>query len=300
MNVYLQILTQNQTLDALWMVEWLGSLQPGLDSNGGRLVLASAGTVSRSRFAGIACAIVELRKRRFNELQVIYHCPGLPVFGIAAELKSLSGVFYPSASSALWLSTAEWPQGGDSSTRNRRLNAKARELALTHYNVSHAPTVFEVVLELSTSLGCDEVLDAVARWIVSCGPPMVRALEPFGCCDAGGPDYFVRFESNVLMTSGIRIMARVLPIAYPVLGERFDALHPLMFGTASTCSRIAKAIGTGAELHPAQRSTGVAAVRLSGECLGPQAAQRASQCILLAPVVAEGAEPGAPPNAGGA
>jgi hypothetical protein len=67
------------------------------------------------------------------------------------------------------------------------------------------------------------------------------------------------------MTSGIRIMARVLPIAYPVLGERFDALHPLMFGTASTCSRIAKAIGTGAELHPAQRSTDVATVRLCGD-----------------------------------
>ncbi len=90
----------------------------------------------------------------------------------------------------------------------------------------------------------------------------------------------------------------LLPIAYPVLGERFDALHPLMFGTASTCSRIAKAIGTGAEFHPAQQSTGVAAVRLSGECIGPQATQRAGQCILLAPIVAEGGEPDAPVNVG--
>jgi hypothetical protein len=90
MNVYLQILTQNQTLDALWMVDWPGSLQPGPDSNGGRLVLASAGTVSRSRFAGITCAIVEFRKRRFNELQVIYHCHGPPGFGFSSGLSRTS------------------------------------------------------------------------------------------------------------------------------------------------------------------------------------------------------------------
>jgi hypothetical protein len=81
-------------------------------------------------------------------------------------------------------------------------------------------------------------------------------------------------------------------------GERFDALHPLMFGSASTCSEIATAIGDGARLYPAQQPTGVSAVRLSGEGIGLQAAQRASRYILLTPVVADRGEPGAVANAG--
>lgn len=104
----------------------------------------------------------------------------------------------------------------------------------------------EVFLELNTSLACDEVLDAVARWLASDVPPLVRALEPFGCCDAGGDDWFVRFESNVLMTAGIRVMARVLPGAYRVLVVRVSMrCTPSCLGGLPRAARSRRRFATG-------------------------------------------------------
>lgn len=246
-------------------------------------MFSTAGVLKRSRFTDIERQVAKLRDIRFNELQVSYDVAGSRLFGLPAELRSLTGLLRPSASATLWFPSSEWPAGRDKSARNRRMNAKCREEALAHYKVPQSPTVFELVLELSTSIPQDEILDSVALWIVSSIPPHIELLKPFGCCDAGGPEFFLRIESNVLMTESIRIMSKTWPNNYPLLGERFDALHPLMFGRSHVCSGIASNVGNGAQLHHGNAHRDLAVVRLSKSALTPEAELRAGRWVLAAP-----------------
>jgi hypothetical protein len=95
-----------------------------------------------------------------------------------------------------------------------------------------------MVMELDTSQPSDDILRICAKQLIERMTEEIAAIQPFGCCDAGGPEFFVRIESNAIMTEKIRIMANVRPRAFAELGTRFEATHSLMFGSKEICQQI--------------------------------------------------------------
>ena len=59
-----------------------------------------------------------------------------------------------------------------------------------------------------------------------------------------------------------QVMMKVKQPAYPELGDRFEALHPLMFGSKLLCEGISKALGKGTKLTIASHAKDFAVVRL--------------------------------------
>jgi hypothetical protein len=119
------------------------------------------------------------------------------------------------------------------------------------------------IRQLNTPESQGNVLDTFAQWLARCVPKALSGLTVFGCVDVGGPEYFVKLESNVLMTEHIRVMAKVFPTAYPVLGQKFDALHPIMFGAEKLCERIASALGKDAKIIPSPNIPNFAVLRVN-------------------------------------
>lgn len=193
---------------------------------------------------------------------------------------SVVGLFTVSPTCDLWFKAADWPAGGDRVMRTRKMNAQAAEAALNYYKVSQKPSILEVVLETETTEHKEKLLDACAEWLAKFAPKSLRSLGIFGCVDAGGPEFFVKLESNVLMTDNIRIMAKLLPSAYPELGERFDGLHPVMFGSKKVCREIEAALEGDARVIASAAISDFAVMRLKVDCDSEAAKRRVSSLML--------------------
>ena len=225
-------------------------------------------------------AIDKIRLSRFNQLEIAYKTSPGCEFRLPGKMVSVVGVFTPSPTCDLWFKSEDWPVGGDRAIRLRKMNAKAAETVVAFHHVSQKPSVFEAVIEIDSSDEPEAVLDAVAEWLARYVPKTLEQLGIFGCADAGGREFFVKIESNVLMTRKIRIMANVSPPAYPQLGERFDALHPLMFGGSGVCSGIASALGKNARFIPSSAFNDFGVIRLGPEYETPEARERVSGWML--------------------
>ncbi len=243
--------------------------------------MSTGGKIASFKFNSEEELIKKVEARRFNELEVKYALSSFDI-GIAGGAGVVvTGVFKPSPSNDFWFLSEEWPMGGDHSVRNRKMNARAAELALEHYKVKQKPCLFEVVFEVTAKESEHDILDEVAECLVNRMPEALRQTEPFGCCDAGDSGFCVRLESNFLTTRDVQIMAKLMPPAYTQLGLQFDKLHPLMFGKRQLCKDITQAIGSNAKLVLRKGKESLAVIRLTADCDLLEAKKRASKWLLI-------------------
>lgn len=278
MNIYLQVLSQVQTAEVARLLLLPAELQSG--QSGCQLRMSGGGKVRTRSFGAVDKAVADIQAAKFNQLEVSYSITRDGGFRLPGNPISVTGLFTVSPTCELWFKAEDWPAGGERTMRTRRMNAKAAETALNYYKVSRKPSIFEVVLETKTTEPKEKVLDACAEWLAKFVPSPLGALGMFGCVDAGGPEFFVKLESNVLMTEHIRIMAKLLPSAYPDLGELFDALHPVMFGSKKVCRGIGAALDKDAHVIVSAAISDFAVVRLGVGCDTEAASRRVSPWIL--------------------
>jgi hypothetical protein len=241
--------------------------------------MSTGGKLLSSKFSDIEALSVELAGTRFNELEVIYDIRELKMGAVIAQVKSMNGVFYPSPTCELWFSSKDFALSEDHRSVQREMNAKAKEESLTDYHVTVKPPAFEVALEMKTSESEAEIFNHCAEWFSTAGKSFGE-LGVFGCCDAGGKEMFVRLESHVLMLDKIRVIKKIRPTAFPELGQKFDSLHPIMFGAKEVCSGLAAALGKDAKLICATDGSNFAVIRLNPRCDIAAAKERAKDWLL--------------------
>lgn len=278
MNVYLQVLSQVQTAEVARLLLLPAELQSG--QSGCQLKMSAGGKVRTRSFGAVEKAVAFVQDTKFNQLEVAYSIAKNSRFRMTGNPVSVVGLFTVSPTSELWFKADDWPAGGERTMRMRKMNAKAAETALNYYKVSRKPSIFEIVLETETTEPPEKVLDVCAEWLAKFVPKPLASLGIFGCVDVGGPEFFVKLESNVLMTEHIRIMAKLLPSAYPELGQRFDAVHPVMFGAKKVCDGIGAALGKDAQVIPSAAISDLAVVRLRVSCELAVENRRVSRWIL--------------------
>ncbi len=280
MNFYFQVLTLKQSSDAIGLLSFLKLFAPTGPVSGVAKVSGGGNTVM-FKFASVQELILSAVRKRFNEMEMRFRPASDAVWGGGARVLAVTGIFTPAASSELWFAAKHWPPGGDGSVRSRKMNAKSREGALKYYKVREAPTILELVFEVETKRAQDSVLWLLAKRFVSEVPPDLAATRPCGCCDVGDTDYVVGFETHVLMTEDIRIMARLLPPGYPFLGKNIDQLHPLIFGSKELCSGIGRALKRDAKLFPPLCNGSLTALLVRKSCDVAAATPRAKRWLLL-------------------
>lgn len=160
------------------------------------------------------------------------------------------------------------------------MTAQNKEEVLKFHHVKRGPSILEVVVAIATRSSREAILEECADWFSKMLPKNLDKLKIFGCCDVGGPELAVELEANVLMTERIRVMATVKPPAYPKLGERFEALHPLMFGSKQLCKGISDALGKEAKLIYASHTKDFAVVHLAQTCDKELARKLASDWLI--------------------
>jgi hypothetical protein len=282
MNLYFQFLTQNQSADAIEMILLPALLWPA-QPLGGSLKMSAEGVISRSKFSELEAVAAKRAKKRFKQLELIFDVKELQIGAVTARVSSFNGVFSPSPTCDLWLPTSKWSMAVDGTVGKRWMTAKNREDVLKYHGVSQQPSVFEMVWSIETPSPQAVVLNECASWLARTVPESLAKLQLFGCCDVGGPEYFVLIEANVIMTMRIRVMENVEPAARPELGKRFEALHPLMFGSQKACVPLVRALGKDARLISGSRVDDFAVVRLRDGCDLSEASQRVARLLLSQP-----------------
>ncbi len=76
------------------------------------------------------------------------------------------------------------------------------------------------------------------------------------------------------------IKSKVFPKAYPELGEKFDDLHPVMFGAKQVCSELAAALEKYAKLIIGTSASDFAVIRLNPKCDIAAAKEQAKDWLL--------------------
>ncbi|MDB6124732.1 MAG: hypothetical protein JWQ71_3725 [Pedosphaera sp.] len=280
MNLYFQFFTQNQTSESVEIVRILESLvRKG--SLGGRSKVSVHGETRRSTFKSLEVFAAKIAEKRFNQFELIFDPVQVHFGNIVADTRSFNCVFSPSPTCALWLPTREW-RGTDvtRTSRNKYMTVQNKEQVLRAHHVTKEPSVLEVVLAIDTKSSPDTVLDACADWLAGALTKDFDKFHIFGCCDIGGPEVRIEIEVRTIAVWDIQVMANVKPPAYPILGDRFEALHPLMFGAKRVCQGINKALEKDASLTSASGARDFAVLRLPPTCDKESAMIRAAKWLI--------------------
>lgn len=265
MNLYFQFLTQNQTADAVEILRFIPALIDGQGISGRVKITAHTLLSSSARYKYLGCdaLIAKLAKRRFNLVEVKLEGAELRLAGTFKVVKAVKGIFSPSATSELWLPTREWRTDATRDADNRYMNARNREDVFKFLHISRVPSVLELLLEIDDKASLDDALDRCAEWITGTAPMGNSELKPFGCCDVVEPVFIPQLNRSILVPERFQIIPEnVKPEGYSQLGDRFDALHPLMFGSKRLCKGISDALGREARLIVAGHAKDFAAIRL--------------------------------------
>ncbi len=275
MNLYFQFFTKEQSAAAIDLIRLPALLVSG-QAIAGETKMSAGGECLSSNFSNTDTLSAELATTRFNELEVIYAIGEVKMGGVIAQAKSLNGVFYPSPSCKLWFASEDFPRPEDRRSVQRKMNAKAKELTDDRVTM---PVAFEAALEIKTSESAGSLLDGCAE-LFSISSKVFDDLGVFGCCDAGGKEMLVSLETRVHMLEKIRVVRRISPTAYPELGDKFEDLHPLMFGAKKLCSEVAAALGNDAKLTCGPDGSDFAVIRLNPKCDIAAARERAKNWLL--------------------
>ena len=283
-NLYFQFLTQDQSAGAIDLIK-IPQLLFRDGTPCGRMKVSSEGVVSSSRFSGIDALAARLAKRQFNQLELGFDVEKLKFGRISAAVQSVNGVFTPAITSTLWMPSRKWTMAVDGIVGYRWMMANACERELKSLGVKHMPSIFELVVELKKPFQEQFILGEFGDWLANTLPESFERLGLFGCCDAGGPELFVKIEAGVPMTDGIRVMHNVFSTDYAALGLRFEALHPLMFGYKKTCAGIKDALGNYAKLTIGRHAKDFAVISLYSGCNISIASLRAASWLISPPTL---------------
>lgn len=263
LNIYAQILTQVQTAEVAKLL--LLPLGPQSDT-ACKLKVSAGGKVRSHTFQSLQRAVEKVKSLKLNELEITYDPNQMQQSAFPRITKSVVGVLKPAVSSELWFISKNFSTEISRAIRNRRMNAKAREVALIHYKLDHSPSIIELAIEIESPKDEGFILSAFGPWLAENLPKALEPLSVFGCVDAGGDEYFVRLEAGVPMIDHIRIMVNVWPSAYPELGHRFDALHPILFGSKALGEDLSSALGKDARIMKSKTLREIAIVRFLSNC----------------------------------
>ena len=279
MNLYFQFLTQNQTTQVARMLEVIAILVDGQVLKG-HVNMYAQGAISRSTFSELGALAGRIAEKRFNELELVPETSRLCLAGSQADIDCLQSIFSVSPTCALWLPTRDWKTDGDRASDNRYRTAKSNEEAMNFHHVSKKPSVFGLLVSVKTKLSRAALLDECAGRLARKLPDSFDSLHLFGCCDVVEPVVIPHLERSVVIP--YPVMMKVKPPAFPELGERFEDLHPLMFGSKRLCKGISDALGGDARLIRATHATDFAVVRLAKTCDRESARTRAADWLINA------------------
>lgn len=278
MNLYLQFLTQNQSAAAINLVK-MPALLVGRDEICGRVKISAGGQITSFDCSNIEKLVSQLASARLNGVEITYQVTALDIGAKEAPVNLLAAVFTPSPTCSLWLPSKDFTVS-DADGRARRMNAWKDEQCLAGFGISKKPCILEVALEIEYSDSTDQLLDDCAERLANRLASQFPDLNVFGCCDIGGQELFVRLEVGVLMVDKIRVIARTLPTLYSYLGEKFDDLHPIIFGSKRLCVNLSAALGRDAKLIENPRASDFAVVRVDCESIEDSGRLRAKECLL--------------------
>jgi hypothetical protein len=227
--------------------------------------VAAGGIVSDFQFETGHMLLSELANTRCNEIEIEYSPAHLSLKDGDAQIVSARGIFKPSATCSIWVPAKEFSVHNRDSAL-RQTNAETEEGYLAGLGIVSKPSILELSVELRGGAETS-ILECCTTALANALSSIPPELEVFGCCDAGGQEMIVRFESNVLMLSAIRIMARTLPTSYPFLGEKFDGVHSIMFGKKDVLIALFAALGNnGKAIHfSSDGNSAVIRVQLGGD-----------------------------------
>ena len=246
----------------------------------GRVKIYAQGAITRSTFSEIGVLAGRLGKKRFNELELTPEGSRLCLGGSRVHIKSLESTLSISPTCALWFPTRDWRTDGDRASDNRYSTAKSSEKAIEFHHIRTKPSVFGLLVAVTTRLTQDVLLDECVDLLAKRLPPSLDGLQLFGCCDVVEPIFIPQLKSSVVMPQIFQVMMKVKPLAYPDLGNRFEALHPLMFGSKKLCVGISEALGKEAKLTTAIHARDFAVVRLAPKCDVESARSRAADWLI--------------------
>jgi hypothetical protein len=278
MNLYFQLLTLNQSADATILT----ALPPIFSKNkvvGGKGKISSGGKLSYFSFSNIESLKKRMLNARFNECEVKYDVTHVIFGDLELKINSIDGVFKPAPTNDSWLYSDEFNVSNKSS-KNRQMNASNIESAYQKLGLKQGPSVFEVAFDLETQFSHERVLRECALSLGHDLPRSFNSLQIFGCCDAGGKELIVRLESHVIMADHIRMFEKIHPKDYTLLGQKIDALHPIMFGRRDLFSELHEVLGHPALLFEDRNNPSFAVIYLSQEFDSVAATARAKRFFL--------------------
>jgi hypothetical protein len=246
----------------------------------GKVKFHAQGAISWSSFTEIAALTDQVAKKRFNELELKPELSRLRLGSGPYHIKSIECTLSVSPTCALWFPTREWKNDGDRASDNRYRTAESHETALAFHHVSKSPSIFGLIMVVTTKLTQDALLDEFANRLANTLPESFDRLHVFGCCDIVEPIFIPQLKRRVVMPRIFQVMLKVKPPAYPQLGERFEDLHPLMFGSRRICEGISGALGKQAKLITASRPKDFAVVRLAASCDRELAKERVADWLI--------------------
>ena len=171
-------------------------------------------------------------KDNLNEVRVEYDFPNPCSVEKEVTLSSVYQTLDISPTNAMWSSTKNWPADKVTKHHSSYFNLKGQEEHLEASGVTQRPSYLRSHIGLETDLLPEIIVEKLFDYIEICVADLSICSELFG---AG--DYTISpVPLSRANTPSIISDLSDWPKAYPLLGQRFDRMHPWMLGNKEYCS----------------------------------------------------------------
>ena len=229
----------------------------------GQLRVSVSGAVRLSTFCGLKSVKDRFRTNQFNGLELLPTANHLRLRSSGWRVRSCKCILSPSPTSAMWLKTKYWRTDAERASRDRYMTARTQEDVLKDHHVTKEPSVLHLELETTARISKDMLLAFCANRISMAEAQTFGTLEMFGCCQILDAVFIPQLNRRVLRPLP-QMVREIKPTAYPELGERFDSLHPIMFGSRRVCEGIAKVLAKKVKVHRGRNWKEFTVIRLRG------------------------------------
>jgi hypothetical protein len=221
MEAMMEVLTQNQGGE---VIELLRSLLDSALTSGARakISLYRGGKLDSPDTKPVDDLIDSLKEDHINEVHISFRPAGSR--RQPSVLRVLEAVLYISPTNSLWLPIADSLQGERVDDKKRRSLASV-EGSFRWNGIATAPTVLTVFVD---AVG-DQPRQALMQALPLFFPQKTIPLAPFG---------WIEFSEKGRLRPNVLERLAPWPKALPMLGSRFDALHPILFGSRELCSQV--------------------------------------------------------------
>ncbi len=219
-------------------------------------------TVQR-KTASIDSFIEAASEQKHNKITVSYQIASGTSKQNGLLLTHIHQVLNISPTNSLWASTKVWPHHKSPAVNNEYKTYQSFEYYLKLNEVSVYPSCLTTIISMKTDLAVGEVGSRVLDLLAIC-------LSTLSCPVSGAATISISENIKNLQGGPPNILANLemWPKAYPLLGERFDALHPFLIGSPDLCNSFVQALEKHVALPvPKAVSSTANAIRLSNKIL---------------------------------